>query len=796
MGRGLLGAAAAALGLLAAGAPQAAAASDARFALQGGCFAMSAGGERVGPVVRLQATRLGSYLLFTPQRRYLAAGAPGGPVTEAAQPSPAADWAVTGDGPFSLRTQDGSGTLRDVTFAKAEGCPVFPEIGTSTSGEPRKGASPYAETRGFADAHMHLMAYEFLGGRAHCGQPWHPYGVERALPDCNEDVANGSANSVLETALKGSPPEDQRGWPTFRSWPAFNALAHEASYYRWLERAWKGGLRLYVNLLVDNEALCNVYPFKRNPCDDMNSVRLQAKRTRELEDYVDAQAGGPGKGWFRIVKDPFEARKVINDGKMAVVLGIEVSRLFGCGLNRGVPTCDKAAIRRQLDEVHALGVRQMELINKFDNAFGGVAGDSGTFGVAVNSANFASTGNFWNMRKCDEEDAHVHDREQPLAAPDAVPTQDAIFGAAFKTLLEGGQTPVYGPGPHCNALGLSDLGAELVNRMMDKGMMVDPDHLSVLARKQLLSVTEARDYAGVVSSHSWSTPDAELRILRAGGFVAPYAGSSEGFVKKWEELQAFKQPGLEQAIGYGADANGFGTQGPPRASAVKDGGVKYPFKSFDGAVTFERQRSGERTFDLNKDGVAHYGLYPDWVEDLRVQAGEAIVEDLSRSAESYLRSWELATGVPRETCREGRLAVRPAGSIGTIRVGLDADELLRRAGQPSQRVGRRFSYCVAGRANGAKRVRATLAGDGRVALVGSTAPRHRIGTAGPGRSRALLRGFRAVRGTSLLTRRASATRTYVAGVTKGGRIRFVGVATRATAAAPGRLAAAVRTAGL
>ena len=39
----------------------------------------------------------------------------------------------------------------------------------------------------------------------------------------------------------------------------------------------------------------------------MDGVRLQAKDLRQLQDYIDAQNGGPGKGWFRIVTTPFEA---------------------------------------------------------------------------------------------------------------------------------------------------------------------------------------------------------------------------------------------------------------------------------------------------------------------------------------------------------------------------------------------------------------------------------------------------------------------------------------------------------
>src|SRR5215212_6466545 len=107
-----------------------------------------------------------------------------------------------------------------------------------------------------------------------------------------------------------------------------------------------------VNLLVDNEVLCTAYPLKQNSCNEMDGVRLQARRLRELENYIDAQNGGPGKGWFRIVDDPFEARRVINDGKLAVVQGIEVSKLFDCGQTNDRPECTREQIDERLDEVY------------------------------------------------------------------------------------------------------------------------------------------------------------------------------------------------------------------------------------------------------------------------------------------------------------------------------------------------------------------------------------------------------------------------------------------------------------
>lgn len=107
--------------------------------------------------------------------------------------------------------------------------------------------------------------------------------------------------------------------------------------------------------------------------------------------------------------------------------------------------------------------------------------------------------------------------------------------------------------------------------------------------------------------------------------------------------------------------NGFGAQGPPRDGAESNP-VRYPFESFDGSVRLGRQRSGERVFDINVDGVAHYGLYPDWIEDLRILAGDRIVQDLSRGAEAYLRMWERA-------CLAGAQPLRARGAGRRVRRG-------------------------------------------------------------------------------------------------------------------------------
>ena len=137
------------------------------------------------------------------------------------------------------------------------------------------------------------------------------------------------------------------------------------------------------------------------------------------------------------------------------------------------------------------------------------------------------------------------------------------------------------------------------------------------------------------------------RILKVGGIVSnlPDRPSPETVDFILQLAGAYRElhgntDGL--ATGLGCDINGLHEQAAPRDDAAASTLV-YPFKSYDGRVTFDRQVSGERVFDLNVDGVAHYGLYPDYLEDLRRQpGGEEAMTYLFRSAEAYLRFWENA----------------------------------------------------------------------------------------------------------------------------------------------------------
>lgn len=702
-----------------------------RYAMAGGCYTLRSAGTTFGPYY-FKATRLGGYLLHGPQGELTVSGKA---VTVAAKPSAAGDWTTTrvGDG---FRFDVGAGKALTVvggqlapgagsTFAlrTASGCPSYPEAQVNVTGDPFAGVTSYQEVRGFVDAHTHGMAFEFLGGSVHCGRPWHEYGAPAALQDCVDHTLTGGKGALLESVLSGEPSHDPVGWPTFKDWPAPESLTHEGTYWRWLERAWRGGQRLFVNLLVENNKLCQVYPLKRNSCDDMDSIRLQAKDMHVMEDYIDAQFGGPGKGFYRIVTSSEQARRVINSGKMAVVMGIETSIPFGCTyktlLGKDFPACSAKEIDDNLDEMHDLGVRQMELVNKFDNALAGVAGDAGEVGVVINAANFLETGTFWAMEHCDPADGESADNPQVTLPDISGGQQDALFGAIGEVLGLLPALPLYPQPSHCNKRGLTELGVHTIEGLADRNMIFDPDHLSVKARAASMDVIEDLAYPGVISSHSWSTPDTYPRIYRAGGFITPYAGDSTGFVEKWRRHLGWADPRYYFGFGFGADINGLGAQGSPRGSDVPNP-VRYPFTGL-GGVKVGQQKAGQRTWDINADGVAQYGLYPDWVEDLRQVAesqhagdGVKIVDDMARGAEAYLQMWERADGIAADSCRNPGLRKGVARVRDLIRGGMTGRAVMKAVGQPYQRLGSTYVFCAKSASRAKVRATVTFTASGKV----------------------------------------------------------------------------------
>ncbi|MGW1770181.1 galactose-binding domain-containing protein [Streptomyces sp. NPDC002104] len=499
-----------------------------------------------------------------------------------------------------------------------------PDSQINVTGEPFKGTDAQGNVRGFVDAHDHIMSNEGFGGRLICGKPFSDAGIADALKDCPEHYPDGTL-AIFDFITKGGDGKhDPDGWPTFKDWPAHDSLTHQQNYYAWIERAWRGGQRVLVNDLVTNGVICSVYFFKDRGCDEMTAIRLEAKKSYDMQAYVDKMYGGPGKGWFRIVTDSAQAREVIKQGKLAVVLGVETSEPFGCKQILDIAQCSKADIDKGLDELYNLGVRSMFLCHKFDNALCGVRFDEGALGTAINVGQFLSTGTFWKTEECK---GPQHDNPIGLAPA----------ASAEKQLPAGVSVPSYASGAQCNTRGLTELGDYAVRGMMKRKMMLELDHMSVKAAGQAFDIMETENYPGVISSHSWMDLGWMERLYKLGGFAGAYMSGSEGFSAEAKRTDALREK-YNVGYGYGTDMNGVGGWPGPRGANTPNP-VTYPFRSTDGGSVIDKVTTGQRTWDLNTDGASHYGLVPDWIEDIRIVGGQGVVDDLFKGAESYLRTW-------------------------------------------------------------------------------------------------------------------------------------------------------------
>jgi microsomal dipeptidase-like Zn-dependent dipeptidase len=545
----------------------------------------------------------------------------------------------------TLVQSPGTGADTAFTLIRADGCRAFPEAGVNATGTPVGGTRSDGTVPGFADIHLHITADQRAGGNVIYGEPFDRFGIPEALG--HDEQAHGP-NGILDVTgnllRSGSPvgTHDTHGWPSFVGWPVFDTNTHQQTYYAWLQRAWMAGERLVVAQTVDDRPLCEIEVLGSHDCDETASIDRQIARLREMQDYVDAQSGGPSRGWFRIVYDPVQARQVIEQGKLAVVLGIESSDPFGCSELRDQPQCTRADIDRGLEHFKSLGVRTIFPMHWIDNAFGGAAVEGGDKGTFINALEALQTGHFFRTGPCPEEGQG--EEMGPFGLPQLA--QLELVYPALQPLNQLG-LPVYPPGKQCNVEGLTSLGEYLIHRMIDEHMLIEADHMSERARLQVLQIAESAGYP-LVSSHTetgghWTDSDL-ARLYALGGIATARPDQAPGLAARILQL-AGGDPNSPAGVPLGTDTGGFSSLPAPRSDSAQSPLI-YPFPSYLCDTELGREQSGTRTYDLNTDGVAHYGLFPDLIADMQQHGGSAALAPLFSSAEAYLQTWQRAWDRP------------------------------------------------------------------------------------------------------------------------------------------------------
>jgi microsomal dipeptidase-like Zn-dependent dipeptidase len=525
------------------------------------------------------------------------------------------------------------------------GCTPFPEAGVDVTVHRPATVVKHGRIFGFIDDHVHITGNMRAGGDVISGEPYDPFGIPTALgQDAKIHGVDGKLDLTGNLLRTGLPTgsHDTHGWPSFKGWPTYNSMTHQQAYYVWLERAWRAGMRMVVAQTADDEPLCRLEPRRMTrTCSETSSILAQIRTLKGLQSYVDAQSGGPGNGWFRLVYSPAQARAVMRAGKLAVMIGIESSDLFGCSETDGRAACTRADINRGLTMYKRLGVRGMFVAHWVDNAFSGAALEDGVKGVFINILNRFQTGSYFPTAACPGPGQGV---TVSTLSPALLKGLASFFPAAAP--IADDPMPAYPSGLQCNSDGLTALGRYLIQRMMAEHMLIEVDHLSERARDTVLAMAAKAHYP-LISSHNGTggewTP-AELRELyKLGGFAAVTPDVAPALAQKLLTMARYDKPADGfVGVGLGSDTNGFSSLPGPRPDA-KGRPLHYPFTSYDGSATFTRERTGTRTFDLNRDGVAQYGLVPDLLADMqRTSAGRRALPFLFNSAEAYVDTWQRA----------------------------------------------------------------------------------------------------------------------------------------------------------
>lgn len=515
--------------------------------------------------------------------------------------------------------------------------------------------------RGFADIHNHQFANLAFGGSIVVGHAYGP--AEVALSTSADEAHHGTMHGlgdflgapVGQREPNQWPRYSNAGYPAFDGWPSFLEWNHQKMYEAWLHRAVTGGLRLIVMMAVNSPLLCNMLHSDGRCRDEFGILNRQLDAAYRMQDQIDVQSGGPGRGWYRIVTTPAEARQVIGQGKLAVVLGLETAEPFGMG-----------AWRESLARYWARGVRHFYPVHQLNNSFGGAA----YFTPLIQDLSRMET------KACPHYDIQK-----------------------------------------CGTRGLTGAGRELLDELMRLGAIIDVDHMSEVTWSETITVMKGNRGYPVVASHAGFSEinkgdqdhegqlsAHELKLIQSlGGMVGLIVGQGN----LWE-VNTYRRPGrhtiehicgrstetIAQAVYYALDkapgmsvavGTDFGAPtaipgprfGPQQCFAWPVGGIprslnrdwtkpkwerelRYPFpaRATRDGTQLDRYAFGSRTFDFNVDGLAHVGLLPDLFADLEaLEIPASALEPIYTSAEGYVRMWERAERLRKQTARHLKLTV-------------------------------------------------------------------------------------------------------------------------------------------
>lgn len=545
---------------------------------------------------------------------------------------------------------------------------------------------------------------------------------------------------------------------------AWHSLTHQQMYEKWIRRAYDGGLRLLVAEAYNNRMLdwatWQATAFAGPSDTDMESVDRQITAIKEMINR--------NSDWMALALSPSHAREIINQNKLAVILGVEVdsfadcdikslpNTLYGVTFHAGTNGC-VADFVKILDDLYKQGVRQLHPTHLTDNGFGGTA----LYNDLFNTVNHYLNADFFDVAPS-ATDVHYKLNDLQMIAANFTFTKGLVPYPVQSYNTTNG---------HVNYRGITPKGVTLIQEMMKRGMIIAADHMSERMLDQVLGLPNPQGSSaplvadpscpylddnhpqcyekaypvaithmmprdlqynfaetkakGKHKSEIAKRKDQIEQVYKLGGIVSPGLGgdirgqhssvantcanTSRSFAQTYQYLMSLQQNlGLDEpSIPIGTDANGLNGMPNPRYGihgcwlrsghasnqSVNDMGsanlatdyqqrtqqlaspaVNYKhYNATQGSQVWHWTALGgsqlkkhqlwlpmepayyqtplkaaqtsvtSPAWDINTQGMAHYGMMPDYFQDLRaVGMKKEELKPAFKGAEAYIRMWEKA----------------------------------------------------------------------------------------------------------------------------------------------------------
>lgn len=353
---------------------------------------------------------------------------------------------------------------------------------------------------GYFDSHTHPAADEAFGKKYYVGSSITPLSTTWSNQVCTD---NHTWGRTLDGFTNTFDPHKffDGGWPDMWGYPTFNGKMHQKYQVDLIRRAWEGGLKIMCALSINNMYLATRalgHGTNGEAADDESvMLRQTAVMKRMAADHA---------SWMEIAYTPKDARRIILEGKLCVVLGVE-SDVFGnfkspdCtwgdrGEDRPMVTITEAdaeaKLERKLNEYYDLGLRQMLPLHYLSKPFGGTS--------VFNGATFLPQISFYDHVRVktgvpDKVGFNLYEDFPTGAAFIGNTMTYAAYAARIRKQDEGAEISMV------NADGLSPVGSILFRKLMQKGFLVDQEHASFQSKRDIFSLSSGFRNYPVMASH-------------------------------------------------------------------------------------------------------------------------------------------------------------------------------------------------------------------------------------------------------------------------------------------------------